>query len=275
MFIFNLILFNKDILKNFKSIINLSNCDSGEEFSLFMQDPATPIMEGLLLFNDHLLIVITSIILLIIWGLCFIIFYFTKTNEFIEFYHSTKIEIFWTVLPATILLTLASPSFTLLYSMDEIINPEISLKVIGHQWFWSYEISDFNSCKENNKSFKFSSYMLTDEELNKNKNKYTKGCFRILETNKRVVLPASTHIRLLVSAVDVLHSWTIPSFGLKIDACPGRLNQSNLFLKRLGIFYGQCSEICGVNHGFMPIVIVSVPSIQFNFLILSFYEFEN
>ena len=145
--------------------------------------------------------------------------------------------------------------------MDEISEPELSLKILGHQWYWSYEISDFNSCKKNSQSLKYTCYMLTNEEL---QTENYKGFFRLLETNKRVVLPSNTHIRLLVSATDVLHSWTIPSFGLKIDACPGRLNQINLFIKRFGVFFGQCSEICGVNHGFMPIVLITLPSVQYH-----------
>lgn len=143
-------------------------------------------------------------------------------------------------MPALILLSLASPSFSLLYSLDEISDPELTLKILGHQWYWSYEISDFNSCSAVH-TLKYSSYMLTNESLKEN---YPIGFFRNLETNKRVVLPTSTHLRLLITAIDVLHSWTIPSFGIKVDACPGRLNQANLFIKRFGAFFGQCSEIC-------------------------------
>ena len=153
--------------------------------------------------------------------------------------------------------------------MDEISEPELTLKILGHQWFWSYEISDFNSCNKSNNSLKYTCYMLNDEEL---KQKNFQGFFRLLETNKRVVLPTNTHLRLLVSAVDVLHSWTVPSFGIKVDACPGRLNQLNLFIKRFGVFFGQCSEICGVNHGFMPIVILAMPSLQYHFLIMTSLE---
>ena len=148
----------------------------------------------------------------------------------------------------------------LLYSLDEISNPELTLKILGHQWYWSYEMSDFNSCSDTH-NLKYSSYMLTNESLKENS---SIGFFRNLETNKRVVLPTNTHLRLLITAVDVLHSWTIPSFGVKVDACPGRLNQANLFIKRFGVFFGQCSEICGVNHGFMPIVLLAVPSVQYH-----------
>jgi cytochrome c oxidase subunit 2 len=239
--------------------------DVATTFQKSFQDPATTAMEGIYLFNLHLLFIITSIVILVAWLLYILLDNFVELNNssVLNFTHSNAVEIIWTSIPALILLSLASPSFSLLYSLDEISFPELTLKILGHQWYWSYEISDFNSCA-GIKNLKYSSYMLTDEYL-----KATPvGLFRNLETNKRVVLPANTHVRLLITAVDVLHSWTIPSFGVKVDACPGRLNQANLFIKRFGVFFGQCSEICGVNHGFMPIVILSVPSCRYHHLIL-------
>ena len=182
-----------------------------------------------------------------------------------KFVHSKELEIVWTIIPALILLVLSTPSFTLLYAMDEIAEPEISLKILGHQWFWSYEISDFNSCQKQDQSLKYVCYMMVLDGVPKTK----QGYFRLLETNKRVILPTNTHLRLLVTAADVLHSWTIPSFGLKVDACPGRLNQMSLFIKRVGVFFGQCSEICGVNHGFMPMALLVVPSIQYHYFVVS------
>ena len=148
-------------------------------------------------------------------------------------------------------MVIAVPSFALLYSMDEMIDPAITLKVVGHQWYWSYEYSDYNHTVEDSEGINFDSYMIAEEDL-------TTGGFRLLEVDHRVVLPVETHIRVLVTAADVLHSWAIPSFGIKVDACPGRLNQTSMFIKREGTFYGQCSEICGVNHGFMPIAIDAV-----------------
>ena len=145
---------------------------------------------------------------------------------------------------------IAVPSFALLYSLDEILDPQITLKIVGHQWYWSYEYSDYLT-STSDEGFGFDSYLLSVDDL-------TPGAFRLLEVDNRVVLPVNTHIRLLVSAADVLHSWSVPSFGIKVDACPGRLSQASLFLKREGVFYGQCSEICGINHGFMPIVVKSV-----------------
>jgi len=209
--------------------------DSASSYQLGFQDPATTTMEGIFLFNLHLLFVIIGIVLLVAWFMFSIIFNFTELDNSTpaKFTHSNIIEIVWTSVPALILLSLASPSFSLLYSLDEISNPELTLKILGHQWYWSYEISDFNSCSDT-QNLKYSSYMLTDESLKENN---SIGFFRVLETNKRVVLPTNTHLRLLITAVDVLHSWTIPSFGVKVDACPGRLNQANLFIKRFGVFF--------------------------------------
>jgi cytochrome c oxidase subunit 2 len=147
-------------------------------------------------------------------------------------------------------MLIAVPSFGLLYSLDELIDPTVTLKVVGHQWYWSYEYSDYATL-EGGESLNFDSYMIATEDL-------THGSFRLLEVDNRVVLPVNTHIRVLVTAADVLHSWAVPSFGIKVDACPGRLSQASLFIKREGVYYGQCSEICGVNHGFMPIVVKGV-----------------
>lgn len=161
--------------------------------------------------------------------------------------HNTKLEIIWTIIPTIILIFIAVPSFILLYSLDEVINPSVTLKAIGHQWYWSYEYSDYT---EDN-SINFDSYMITENDLEF-------GQFRLLEVDNRVVLPINTHIRVLITAGDVLHSWAVPSMNVKADAVPGRLNQLTLFIKRPGVYYGQCSELCGVNHAFMPIVVEAV-----------------
>jgi cytochrome c oxidase subunit 2 len=236
------------------------------------QDPATAVMEGVYLFNCSLLIVTISIVVLIAWLMFSIIVNFVESDnsQKFDFTHSNIFEIIWTSTPALILFSLAAPSFTLLYSLDEITNPDLTLKIFGHQWYWSYEISDFIVCSKNEESIKYTSYFLPNELLQENDKK---GFFRILETNKRLILPSKTHIRLLITAVDVLHSWTVPSFGIKVDACPGRLNQTSLLIKRLGMFFGQCSEICGVNHAFMPIVVVAIPTSQFEIALLNRIDF--
>ena len=133
--------------------------------------------------------------------------------------------------------------------MDEVISPTITIKVVGHQWYWSYEYSDY--VNESGESIEFDSYMLPESDLEL-------GQFRLLDVDNRVVIPVDTHIRLIVTGADVIHDYAVPSLGIKIDACPGRLNQASLLAERTGVFYGQCSEICGVYHGFMPTAIEAV-----------------
>jgi len=163
--------------------------------------------------------------------------------------HGTLLEIVWTIIPSLILVAIAIPSFALLYAMDEVIAPVLTLKVIGYQWYWAYQYSDYNNLAQG--SLAFDSYMVDERDLKL-------GDLRLLEVDNEIVLPTNTHIRVILTAADVLHSWAVPSFGVKTDAVPGRLNQIPLFIKRQGVFYGQCSELCGVNHGFMPIVVKAV-----------------
>jgi len=258
------------VIMLFSPIISLPVLtDVAEPWQLGFQYPATPTMEGIIEFHNNLMFFITLIAIFTTWVLVRCIsFYSWDQSEFNDelqkndgaskpvdrevamFTHSTPLEIIWTIVPAIILLFIAIPSFALLYSMDEMIDPALTLKVVGHQWYWSYEFSDYATL-EGGESLNFDSYMLSLDDL-------TLGNLRLLEVDNRVILPVNTHIRVIVTAADVLHSWAIPSFGLKVDACPGRLNQTSLFIKREGTFYGQCSEICGVNHGFMPIVVKTV-----------------
>lgn len=188
--------------------------------------------------------------------------------------HGTVIEIIWTVIPAFILLLIAIPSFALLYAMDEIIDPVLTIKVIGHQWYRSYEYSDYSLmhlASENlsrtalieDTIIKFDSYMVHEDDLNV-------GDRRLLKTDAPLFLPKNTHIRLLITASDVLHSWAVPAFGVKVDAVPGRLNQTSLYVKNTGTFYGQRSELRGVNHAFMPIEVYVVNPLDFyNYVYLS------
>nr|YP_003204941.1 cytochrome c oxidase subunit II [Ditaxis biseriata]ACO92605.1 cytochrome c oxidase subunit II [Ditaxis biseriata] len=214
------------------------------KFSL--QNSASPLMEQLTFFHDHTMLILTMITILVGY-LMFTLFFNKFTNRFLL--EGQTIEIIWTILPAITLIFIALPSLRLLYLLDEIDNPSITLKTIGHQWYWSYEYSDFLNVE-------FDSYMIPTNELNLNN-------FRLLDVDNRTILPMNTQIRVLVSAADVLHSWAIPSLGVKIDATPGRLNQTNFFMTRPGLFFGQCSEICGANHSFMPIVIESIPMNNF------------
>ena len=238
---------------------NVVFMDAAEPWQLGFQDPATPIMEGIINFHNHIMFFLTAVGVMVFWLLarCLIIYDADTNQDKIDnFTHATTVEIVWTIVPAIILMIIAVPSFALLYSMDEMLDPAVTLKVVGHQWYWSYEYSDYNHLTEENEGINFDSYMIAEEGLQP-------GLFRLLEVDNRVVLPVNTHIRVLVTAADVLHSWSVPSFGVKVDACPGRLNQTSVFIKRPGVFYGQCSEICGVNHGFMPICVEVVDLEQY------------
>lgn len=365
----------------FKQIFN----DSPVSWQLTFQNPATPVMEGIINLHNYILMYEILVFVVVIWFLSRSLYLFSekKHPEPKEFNHDPIIEAVWTIAPAFILIAIAVPSFSLLYSMDEVVDPMLTVKAIGHQWYWSYEldvsrrdnffdyieadipkpkirrttdtpaliklnkklsakpIKGFVKFKRHNPlqlyikmlkktgqvsysrprlfrlgfevnkaqaaysleksrlsltdvllkpvlelnpkqpliyfklfefitrehllkssvewvspSVKFDSYMIPENEL-------PFGGLRLLEVDNRLVLPVNTHIRLMVTSVDVIHSWAVPSLGIKVDGIPGRLNQTALYIKRPGVFYGQCSELCGVNHGFMPIVVEAVDFDQF------------
>nr|YP_010944250.1 cytochrome c oxidase subunit II [Nectoneanthes multignatha]WLW41616.1 cytochrome c oxidase subunit II [Nectoneanthes multignatha] len=222
---------------------------------LSLQDAATPIMTMLISFHDHAMLVIILVLTFVAYAMAALALNkYTSRNT----YEAQAIEAIWTILPAFILLFLALPSLQLLYLTDEIVEPGVTVKAIGHQWYWSYEYTDF-------RDIEFDSYMVNTEDL-------TEGQFRLLEVDNRVVLPVNIEVRLLVSAADVIHSWTVPALGVKADAIPGRLNQLSFIMQRPGIFYGQCSEICGANHSFMPIAVESVDTNSFVSWVNSFNE---
>ena len=227
------------------------SCDAPEKWLLGFQDPATPIMEGIINLHHDLMFFICVISVFVTWMLFRTLWHFSFKQNLnpSSLTHGTLIEMIWTITPAFILLIIAVPSFSLLYAMDEVISPSITVKTLGHQWYWSYEYSDY--INEEGDFIEFDSYMIPEEDLNL-------GQLRLLEVDNRMVVPTNTHIRVIISAADVLHSWAVPSLGIKCDAIPGRLNQTSLFIKREGVYYGQCSEICGINHGFMPIVVEAV-----------------
>nr|WNU00271.1 cytochrome c oxidase subunit 2 [Psylliodes crambicola] len=209
--------------------------------NFMLQDSASPLMEQLSYFHDHTLMILLIITVLV--GQLMLSLFFNKfTHRFLL--EGQMIEIIWTILPTITLIFIAIPSLRLIYILDEVNNPSITIKTIGHQWYWSYEYSDFNNIE-------FDSYMIPTDELNN----YS---FRLLDVDNRIVVPFESNIRMLVTAADVIHSWTIPSLGVKIDATPGRLNQISFIINRSGLFFGQCSEICGANHSFMPIVLESI-----------------
>ena len=241
-------------------------------YQLGFQIPASPVMEGIINFHHDLFFFLTAILFFVfyLFARCLILFNKDVNAKPIIVTHAPLLEIIWTLIPALILVFVAIPSFSLLYSMDEIIEPLLTIKVIGHQWYWSYEFLDpnilfklyYESLDIDAKSIKefkplevtcnFDSYMLTEDQFSK------ENSLRLLEVDNKLYLPVETNVRLLITSADVLHSWAVPALGVKLDACPGRLNQTSLYIKRPGTFYGQCSEICGVNHGFMPIAVVGL-----------------
>nr|DAZ87575.1 TPA_asm: cytochrome c oxidase subunit II [Stiretrus anchorago] len=214
--------------------------------NMMIQDANSSLMEQLSFFHDHTIMILSMITIMV----AYILISLTK-NKLINHYllEGQTIELIWTMLPAITLIFIALPSLRLLYMIDEINNPSITLKVIGHQWYWSYEYSDFSDTE-------FDSYMKPINELNPSD-------MRLLDVDNRTVLPMNMQTRVVITAADVLHSWAVPSLGIKIDAVPGRLNQGAFNMNRPGIMYGQCSEICGANHSFMPIVIESTTTSNF------------
>nr|QPN54143.1 cytochrome c oxidase subunit II [Holotrichia oblita] len=209
--------------------------------TLLLQDSASPLMEQLTFFHNHALLILLMITVLV--GYLMSTLFFNKFN-YRFLLEGQTIELIWTILPAITLIFIALPSLHLLYLLDEVNNPLVTVKAIGHQWYWSYEYNDF-------KKFEFDSYMIPQTNMHP-------STFRLLDVDNRTVLPYNSQIRMIVSSADVIHSWTIPALSVKIDATPGRLNQISFLINRTGLLFGQCSEICGANHSFMPITIESI-----------------
>lgn len=271
------------------------------------QPAYSPIMEGIIDLHHYICFFLVGILTFVVWMLFYTVFQYAyvslrtlekqeeasklknyKLSRFTKFCryvssvvgrvdyqnartlsHWTALEVVWTILPSFILLAIAIPSFVLLYSMDELTDDvAITIKVIGHQWYWSYQFSNpsFINFIENNdpNTFCYDSYMIpweANSNSNDNSSSDLRGVssLRLLQVDKPLWLPTNTHIRFMITSADVIHSWAIPALGVKVDAVPGRLNQTFLFINQSGRFFGQCSEICGANHGFMPIEIIAVP----------------
>jgi cytochrome c oxidase subunit II len=215
-------------------------------WQLGFQEAATPVMAGFDHMHNYLLVVITGICLFVLLLLIIICVRFNEKRNPVPatFTHNTKLEIIWTLLPVIILVTIAVPSMKTLYFAGKLEQPEMTLKVIGHQWYWEYQYPDADNMK-------FDSVIVKDADLKP-------GQLRLLEVDNRVVVPVNTNIRVLITAADVIHSWAVPSFGVKKDAVPGRLNETWFRVNKPGTYYGQCSELCGIDHGFMPIVVQAV-----------------
>lgn len=214
--------------------------------ALNFQDAASPLMEQLIFFHDHSITIVILIVTIVGYNIIS-----TSTNINIDQYilESQPLELFWTIVPRFVLIFIGLPSIRLLYLLDEVYKPSITLKTVGHQWYWSYEYSDFLNVE-------FDSFIIPANEI-KNES------FRLLDVDNRTVIPINIQIRTLITAADVLHSWSVPAMGVKADAVPGRLNQVNFYATRPGLFFGQCSEICGANHRFMPICVERVNSKTF------------
>ena len=227
-------------------------CDAPRPWGLYFQDSGTPQMEGLVELHDNIMFYLIIILFGVAWTLMSIVRSEKKTDTLISHKyvsHGTSVELIWTVTPAIILILIAFPSFKLLYLMDEVSDPAMGVLAEGHQWYWSYQYLDFlNSDRE---FIEFDSYLVPESDLED-------GALRMLEVDNRLIIPELTHVRFIVGGADVIHSFACPSLGIKCDAYPGRLNQVSVMINRQGVFYGQCSEICGILHSSMPIVIESV-----------------
>ena len=221
------------------------------DWEINLQPAATLIMEQVRSFHTLLSWIISFIVLLIMGLLGYVSWRFAAERhpKPSKRTHHTVLEVVWTAVPVLILVIIAIPSFKLLYYMDDLPETEMTVKAVGHQWYWTYEYPDQGN-------FQFDAYMIDEADLKP-------GEPRLLATDNHVVIPANTNVRVQVTATDVLHSWAMPSAGLKIDAVPGRLNEIWVNFEQPGMYYGQCSELCGVNHGFMPIAIEVVTKEQF------------
>ena len=227
--------------------------DAPRAWGLYFQDSASPQMEAIVELHNNIMYFLAVIMFGIGWILISVVKNYIKnkspiSNKYLN--HGTLIELIWTITPALILILIAFPSFKLLFLIDDVTDPHISLGVESHQWYWSYQYADFTK-NEDGSLIEFDSYLVPESDLEK-------GALRLLEVDNRVILPDILHTRFSIQSADVIHSFAVPSLGLKCDAYPGRLNQVSALINRFGTFYGQCSEICGMLHSSMPIVLQSV-----------------
>ncbi|MHA1598810.1 MAG: cytochrome c oxidase subunit II [Alphaproteobacteria bacterium] len=215
-------------------------------WQMWFQDAASPVMVRITEFHDLLLYLTTAIVIFVMVLLVIVIIKFNEKANPVPSTtsHNTMLEVVWTAVPILILVLIATPSIKLLYYMDKNPDAEMTLKITGHQWYWSYQYPDDGG-------FEFDSYIVDEEDLKE-------GQPRLLAVDNQVVLPVDTDIRLLVASDDVIHNWAMPAFGIKIDTVPGRTNETWVRIDKEGTYYGQCSELCGVNHGFMPIAVKAV-----------------
>ncbi|MBY0500799.1 MAG: cytochrome c oxidase subunit II [Alphaproteobacteria bacterium] len=225
--------------------------DYPRPWQMYYQDPATPVMEQLYDFHLLLLIIEAAIVGLVGILIIYVVrrFRASKNATPSKTAHNTLLEIIWTTIPVLVLVVIAFPSFKLLYMMDVTPKADLTIKAIGNQWYWTYEYPDHN--------VRFDSNMLPEQQLKP-------GQLRLFEVDNRVIVPVHTNVRVITTSSDVLHSWAIPAFGVKRDSVPGRLNETWFHVNKEGVYYGQCSELCGVRHGFMPIVVEAVSKAKFD-----------
>jgi cytochrome c oxidase subunit II len=225
-----------------------------EPWQMGLQPPASPVMEEIEYFHNELLVIITVITAFVLGLLLYVMWRFSEKRNPTpsKTTHNTVIEVVWTVVPVLILVYIAFKSFPLLYFTDVTPEPDMTIKAIGHQWFWSYEYPD-------NGNFTFDAYMIQDADIDP-----SKGQIRLLSADNNVVVPIDTTIKVLLAAEDVIHAFAMPAFGVKEDAVPGRLNESWFKATKEGVYYGQCSELCGNGHAYMPIVIEVVSKAKFD-----------
>jgi len=232
-------------------------------WQMLLQPAASPLMVELHEFHNFLLVISGGIVLFILALLIYVCIRFNaKTNPVpAKFSHNILIEVIWTIIPIIILVIIAVPSFRILRFAEKIPQADMTIKVIGYQWYWHYIYPD-------NDNIEFDSYLITDKDLKP-------GQKRLLEVDNRIIVPENTTIKFLITAADVIHSFAVPALGIKTDAVPGRVNETWTKITKKGIYYGQCSELCGVNHGFMPIVIEVVSEDEFkNWLIAAKAKFS-
>ena len=226
------------------SVISSVKAQVAEDWQLGFQDPATPVMERIVSFNDILfwMCVVISLFVFVLLGIVIFKFNRKANPNPTKRSHNTVLEILWTAIPVVILVAIAIPSLRLLYYQDRAVDAEMTIKAIGHEWYWTYEYPDIGDVVA------IDAVMIPEEELEE-------GQYRLLETDERVIVPVDTTIRMFVTADDVIHAWAVPGFGVKIDGIPGRVNETWFRATKEGVVYGQCSELCGAYHAFMPIAV--------------------
>lgn len=221
-----------------------------ENWQTGFQKSVTPVMEHVISLYHFMSYILAGVVAVVLGLLLYVILRFNSKANVVpnKFAHNVVIEVVWTIIPVILLIIIAIPSFKILRYSQEVPESELTIKVVGYQWYWKYEYPEYG--------ISFDSYMITDDKLQPNQK-------RLFDVDNRVIAPENTNVKLIVTAGDVIHSFAVPSFGIKIDGVPGRINETWFNVKEKGVYYGQCSELCGANHGFMPIAVEIVSQEEF------------